>query len=128
LKQTYESRNLGGSIFLAAADLYFNFSPLVIVGSISGGISILKPERSASDNQPFFFLWPNPAMATDKFFVRANQSSSVQFFSIVGQPLGDSFSLEPNVTDVISHTLSPGLYIARVSFKSQTISYKFIIR
>lgn len=127
-KGVYENRNIGGSIRPVTADLYFNFSPLVFVGTISGGIYVLKPGQVNSSGQALFYWWPNPASPGDNITIRANQLAAVQIFNILGQELGDAFSVQPNETYNLNHNLSNGLYIARVSFQSKSISKKFIIR
>lgn len=128
LKNNFENRNLGGSIRITTADLYFNFTPLVFIGTIAGGLYILQPEKSTSSDQPLFYLWPNPASVVDPFSMRANQSASVEIFNMIGQRLCDPIRLEPNNTEAISHNLAAGIYIARVAFASKTVSYKFIVR
>ncbi len=128
LKGDFENRNVGGYIRLATADLYFNFSPLLFIGTITGGIYVLKPEEVNSSDQALFYWWPNPAQPSDQISIRSNQSATVQIFSILGQVLGDPFSIQPNETYSLNHNLSNGLYIARVSFASKTISQKFIVR
>lgn len=128
LKNGFENRNLGGSIRLAVADLYFNFSPLVFIGTIAGGLYIIQPEKSGATDEPLFYLWPNPASVVDPFFMRANQSASVEIFNMIGQKLCDPIALEPNSTETISHHLAAGLYVARVAFASRTVSYKFVVR
>ncbi len=127
-KGTYENRSLGGSIRVAAADLNFNFSPLIFVGTIAGGLYNLKPEVTNSSDQPLFFCWPNPVLSSDKIFMRANQPANVQIYNVIGQRLSNSFSLGSNETETVSHNLAPGLYFARVSLSSQTLVYKFVVR
>jgi hypothetical protein len=127
-KGIYENKNLGGGLRLAAADLYFNFSPLIFVGTIAGGIYSLNPQTINTSELPLFYFWPNPVQASDKVFVRTNQPGSIQLFNIIGQALGDSLMINSNETEAINHNLAPGLYIARVSFPGQILSYKFVVR
>jgi hypothetical protein len=127
LKGIYENRNLGGAIQLTTADLYFNFSPLVFVGTISGGIYVLKPEKINS-LETLFFLWPNPAITAEDIHLRSNQNVNVQIFNIIGQKIGDSFLMDANETYSLNHSLAAGMYVARVSFPSKTMTLKFIIR
>ena len=129
LKNLFGARTLSSYINLATADLYANGNPLIIVGTITGGINILKPDSIVrNENENTVAIWPNPVSQNANFNIRATQNSVVQFFSIVGQKLNEPIEIPAGETTQLPQALSPGLYIARVSWSGKSQSMKVIVR
>jgi len=128
LKNTSLAANLSSYLTLTTADLYSDFNPLVIAGTITGGIRILKPDSTASNQQEnSVSFWPNPVNLNQKINVRASQNSTLQFFDVLGQKINDPVSILGGEATALEQTLSAGLYIVRVSSSGKTTTIKLIV-
>jgi hypothetical protein len=129
LNNSFRARTISGYINLTTADLYANGNPLIIAGTITGGVNILKPDSiSRNENENTVTIWPNPVSQNANFNIRSSQNSVVQFFSIVGQKLNEPIEVPAGETTQVMQVLSPGLYIARVSWSGKSQSIKLIVR
>jgi hypothetical protein len=129
LKKTYESHNLSIYLVLTTADLFATNNPLVITGTITGGINILKMDSTIVDQvENTVSFWPNPLNQGEKINVRTTQNSNVQFYTHLGQKLNEPVAIAAGETMQVEQTFSSGLYIARVSWAGKTQSIKLIVR
>lgn len=127
LKDLRSTKKLSSYINLTTADLYATGNSLIIAGTITGGVNILKPD-SISGNEYAVAIWPNPVNQNANFNIRTSQNSVVQFFSIVGQKLNEPIEVLGGETMQIPQMLGPGLYIARVSWSGKSQSIKLMVK
>jgi hypothetical protein len=129
LKNLNSARTLSSYINLTTADLYANGNPLIIAGTITGGVNILKPDSIVTnENENAVAIWPNPVSQNANFNIRATQNSVVQFFSMLGQKLNEPIEVPAGETTQVTQMLGPGLYIARVSWSGKYQSIKLVVR
>jgi hypothetical protein len=129
IKNSSRARKLSSYINLTTADLYANGNPLIIAGTITGGLNILKSDSIAiNENENAVAIWPNPVSQNANFSIRATQNSVVQFFNVIGQKVNEPIDVPAGETTQVMQVLSPGLYIARVSWSGKSQSIKLIVR
>ncbi len=129
LKQISESRDLSGFLILTTADLYATNNPLVVAGTITGGIHLLKADSTTTNqNENTVSFWPNPLNQNEKINIRVTQNSLIQFYTILGQKLNDPIAITAGETVQVEQALSSGLYIARVSWSGKTQTVKLIVQ
>jgi len=129
LKNSYSVERLSSFINLTTVDLYANGNPLIVVGTITGGLHILKSDSVIiNENENVVAIWPNPVNQNANVNIRATQNSVVQFFNIVGQKLNDPIEVPGGETMQVPQVLSPGLYIAKVSWSGKSQAMKLVVR
>jgi hypothetical protein len=129
LKNNSESRSLSSNLTLTTADLYSNLHPLVVAGTITGGVLLLKADSISNDGSDSVVkLWPIPVSVSQKINVWTSQNSMIQFFNVVGQKLSEPVAIVGGETTQIDHTLSPGFYFAKVTSSGKSQTVKFIVR
>jgi hypothetical protein len=129
LKNSYRSKSLSSFINLTTVDLYGNKNPLIVVGTITGGINILKSDSVVvNENENVVAIWPNPVSQNTNINIRATQNSVVQFFNILGQKINEPIEVPGGETTQVLQVLSPGLYIARVSWSGRSLAMKLVIQ
>lgn len=129
IRDSYGAKSLSSFINLTTADLYAVGNPVIVAGTITGGLLILKPDSVVSnENENSVAIWPNPVNQNAYINIRATQNSIVQFFNVVGQKLNEPISIPAGETTQVLQVLSPGLYIARVSWSGKSQSMKLIVR
>ena len=100
-----------------------------MAGTITGGLLVLKPDSlvtSAEENA--VAIWPNPVNQNATLNIRATQHSVVQFFSIVGQKLNEPMDVPGGETTQVMQVLSPGLYLAKVSWSGRSQTMKLVVK
>ncbi len=129
LKGDIESRRLSTYLLLTTSDLYGESNPLIVVGTIAGGLHILKGDSSLFDNQEnIISIWPNPVDQSQKLNVRTLQNTSIQFYNLLGQKLFEPFAFQGGETYSIEHALSPGLYLARCIWSGKEKTIKVVVK
>ena len=129
LKNSHKAKSLSSFIILTTADLFADGNPLIIAGTITGGLNILKSDSVViNENENAVAIWPNPVNQNANFSIRATQNSIVQFFNVVGQKLNEPIDVPAGETTQVLQVLNPGLYIARVSWSGKSQSIKLIVR
>jgi hypothetical protein len=129
LKDAYEVKRLSSFINLTAVDLYGTGNPLVVAGTITGGVHVLKPDSVATNaNENSVVIWPNPVNQNSNLNIRATQNSTVQFFNIIGQKLDEPINIPAGETTQVMQVLSPGLYIAKVTWSGKSQAMKIVVR
>jgi len=129
LKKNSEARDLSSFLVLTTTDLYSTNNPLVVAGTITGGLYILKSDSTGSNqNENTVSVWPNPLSQNEKINIRATQNSLVQLFTVLGQKLNNPIAITGGETIQVEQTLSSGLYIVRVSWSGKTQTMKLVIR
>lgn len=129
LTQEYERRNLGGRIWPVAVNLYNTDKPVIAIGNILGGITLLRhDETEVLPTDLVINLYPNPLKRTNTLHVKTNQTGYAKIISATGQELGDWVLLqahEPN--DVPIGGLAPGIYILYCVMNDKTYGRRFVI-
>jgi hypothetical protein len=126
LTSTLTNKKLGGRIWPVAANLFSKSQPSIIVGTITGGLILLKSNEALElPPEPVIDMYPNPVAATETLTIKTDRSMSLQFFTLLGQPLTDTMLLNANQPYTYSvANLATGLYIATFDKK---IYKKFIV-
>jgi hypothetical protein len=126
----YISKNLGGRGWPVIANLFNTDKPSIVVGNTLGGISILKNDGSQNlPEEPVIDLFPNPVAEDGSFKIKADRNVTVQFFTILGQKLSESFSIPANEEYPVTISgLQGGIYIARFSANDKVVGKKFIVQ
>ena len=122
-------KNLSTYLNLTTVDLHAVGNPLIVIGTITGGLHILKPDSVFTNaNENAVAIWPNPVSQNANLNIHATQNSVVQFFNIVGQKLNDPIDIPAGETTQVLQALSPGLYIAKFSWAGKSQAMKFVVR
>ncbi|MDH4058719.1 MAG: T9SS type A sorting domain-containing protein, partial [Cyclobacteriaceae bacterium] len=127
--QTYSGRNLGGRIKPVATNLFNSDKPSIAVGTVSGGMLILKNDGGQLlSDEPEIVIYPNPIPRNDNFNVKSDRNVLMQVFTIMGQKLTEPVFITANQPLTVSTTgLLPGIYIVRFTYAGLTYGQKFVI-
>ncbi len=132
LLQKYESRNLGGHLYMAVTSLFNTRQPCIVVGNILGGLHVLRFNDAVElSDSPDISIFPNPVSGSleKPVYVRADRSVYVQFYNAIGQKLSDSFFVPANEDYPINvNALPAGVYIAQFSWRGRIYSKRLIIK
>jgi hypothetical protein len=129
LKARSELRNLSSYVMITTVDLYNNLNPLVAIGTITGGVLMLKSDSTfANSDENIVSIWPNPLSQNEKMNVLTSQSSVIQFFNVIGQQLNEPFVTSAGQAIALDQTLGPGLYFARVSWSGKSKTVKLLVK
>ncbi|HET9486444.1 MAG TPA: T9SS type A sorting domain-containing protein, partial [Chryseosolibacter sp.] len=111
----YVSKNLGGRVWPAVANLYNANKPAIAVGNILGGIHLLRHNEGKSlPDEPQVNVYPNPIAKNELLNVQADRQVVMQVLSVLGQQLGPLVVIRAN--QVQQYTLPPlasGLYLLK---------------
>jgi len=127
--ETYATKNMGGRAWPIIANLFNTDKPAIMVGNILGGIHILKNDggRDLPEN-PVIDLYPNPVEKQGEFKIRSDRNVLVQFYTVLGQKISESYFIPANQEyPIIISGLPSGIYIARFSANGKTTSKKFVV-
>jgi hypothetical protein len=129
IKGVAEASNLSTYVTVTTGDLYNSANPLIFVGTITGGVLVLKPDNAVVDpNENTVSFWPNPLGQNEKINIRASQNSVIQFFNILGQKIDEPFAVMADTTQQIEQSLSGGLYFAKVSWDGKSKTVKLVVK
>lgn len=130
----YVEQNLGGRVWPTIANLYGFQKPEIVVGNILGGIRILKnrfPTTGVPGEEAFtpsIKVYPNPVLRHQILTVEADASAEIQLFTVLGQPVGNSFQIrqtEPFQLNLSTQT--EGVYLLRFKILGKTHTRKIVI-
>jgi hypothetical protein len=129
LLKIYSTKNLGGKVQPVAVNLFNTDKPSIIVGTSTGGIYILKNDGGKElPPNPTVLLYPNPLPSTDGLSIKPDRNVLVEFFSILGQKVSESYFIPANQVYIFTFPgLAPGIYIARFTIGDKSSAQKFII-
>jgi len=127
--ETYQSKNLGGRAWPVVTNIFNTDKPAIMVGNTLGGLHILKNDGGKDlPENPVIDLFPNPVMKSEEMKIKADRNVLVQFYTLLGQKLSESYFIPANQEYPINISgLSSGIYIARFSAGGKTIGKKFIV-
>lgn len=123
--ESYQSQNLGGSLWSAAGNIFKTDKPAIIIGNSLGGLHILKhDEGTLVPETPIIDIYPNPIVkATDLLTIRVDQPASLVTYTTLGQQMGAPINLQPFENFHFQLTGFPkGIYLFNflIEGKSQT--------
>lgn len=124
------NKNLGARLWPAVANLFGSTKPAIILGNSLGGIQILKnTDGTALDVEPVVTVSPNPLDRGQPLVIKSDRNVFVQIFSILGQKMSElSFVPGGQLFPLALNNMATGMYIARFTYGSQSISVKFVLR
>jgi FG-GAP-like repeat/Secretion system C-terminal sorting domain len=132
LLENFESKNLGGPIWLAVTTLFNTREPSIVVGNYLGGLHILRFEDAIElPTEPQISIYPNPIARLDEkpINIRVDRSVSVQFYTTLGQKISENYFVPANEDYPINiSALSAGVYIAQFSWRGRIFSKRFIVQ
>lgn len=126
----YVEKNFGGRIVPTVANLFNTSRPALVLGTVAGGLVVMRNEDLAPlPDEPNISIFPNPASRSDQVVnIRVDRSVTVSFYTTLGQPISDTFLLQPfQDFPFQAQRLTPGLYIARITWRGKTYSRRFVV-
>lgn len=124
----YESRKLNSRIYPVPANLFFTRKPQIVVGTLTGGVLMLKPaENENLDASKLIQIYPNPVPSHDGLHINAAQAGMLRVFSVLGQPVGDPILFESGITKFTSDNLSKGVYLLKIYLLGDVITQRLIV-
>ncbi len=129
LTETYNSKNLGGRIKPVAVNLFNSNRPAVAVGTVMGGMVMLKNDDSVPlPEEPMLVVFPNPVSADAVLSVRSDRNAEIAIFSIMGQQLSrPTFIAANQPTPIQIGRLAAGIYIVRFTIAGKIFARKFVV-
>ncbi len=122
-------RNLGGRVWPAVANLFTDARPALVVGNTLGGLHVLRPtDQTELSEEPVITLYPNPVQESESLFIRADRVAQVQFFTVLGQPLHEPFTISANQSTPLNPgLLAPGLYLVRITSRGKSYARRVVV-
>lgn len=129
LLDKYEQRNLGGRIWPTVANLFGTNRPVIVVGNILGGVSVLTHTAPDGGSEaPLITLHPNPTTTEKGVKIFASQNGTGRIFSANGQLVKEGIAVTANETRLLNlHGYAPGLYILQLTIGNKTYVKRFVI-
>lgn len=129
LSSEYESRNLGGRIWPVASNLFESTKPTLIIGSVLGGVSILRHDGGESlPETPSIEVYPNPLAKDAALTITIDRPGTFQVFSTLGQEISRPFSLRANEDNLyrMPYT-SAGVYILKFLVNDRSFTRRIVV-
>lgn len=129
LTETYTSKNLGGRIWPAVANLYNANKPCIITGNVLGGLHVLRNNSETTlPAEHVIKIFPNPVKRTETLNIETDRLVTVQLVSLLGEELTQPLLIQPNQIYPLSlPKLAAGLYLLRISYNNRTYARRIII-
>lgn len=129
LTEKYGTKNLGGQVLPATANLFNADKPLIAAGNTLGGIHLLKNESgNPLPDEPRIDLYPNPVNRHEEITIRTDRNMMVQFYTLLGQKVSEPIQIPANeIYPIQINGLSAGIYLAHFSFNGKTIGKRFLV-
>ena len=128
ITQEYYAPNLGGRIWPTTVNLYGSGKPVIVLGSVLGGVRILRSTNDATLN-PIIQVYPNPvAPSLEKLTITSTHNAALQVFSARGQQIRPL--IEIPAKEVVQLTLTDyaaGVYILRFSVENKTYIRRLVV-
>lgn len=130
ITETYQSQNLGGSIWCAVGNIFKTDRPAIIVGNALGGIHIVKhDEGTLVPETPIIDIYPNPiAKANDLLTIRVDRPAALIAYTTLGQQMGapaylqafEDFHFQLN-------TFPKGVYLLNFVFEGKSQTRRIVV-
>lgn len=127
--KTYTSPNFGGRILPEVANLFNSDKPAIIIGTIMGGLHLLKPDdgQSLPDN-PVVRVYPVPIERSQILHIRVDRTSIMEIYSSLGQRVSSPVVFGANVVNNFPvQALSRGVYILRFTSNNKSTTRRIVI-
>jgi len=130
LSGAYGSKNLGGKIWPAIANLYNTNRPAIAVGNALGGVHLLKHDEGTSlPEEPEVNIYPNPIAKTEVLNIEADRQGSLQVFSVLGQQVSPPVIIKANqVHRYTLPSLASGLYLLKFTVAKKSRTQRLVIK
>lgn len=124
----YYAPNLGGRIWPATVNLYGTGKPVIVLGSVLGGVRMLRSTNDASLS-PQIQVYPNPvASAREKLTISSTHDAVLQIFSARGQQIRPLITIPAKKAVQLALTdYAAGLYVLRFSVDNKTYIRRVVV-
>ncbi len=126
----YQSQNLGGRIWPTAINLFNSTRPVIVAGTILGGIRLLRNDEAvALPENPEIQIYPNPvSRQAGTVTIISDRAILMQVYSSLGQKISEPIRIDGGEVFPfnVSH-LSPGMYVVRFSVNNTFVAKRIII-
>lgn len=124
----YVERNLGGRIWPSAARLFEGNHRVIAVGTLLGGIGILRNDTSPPPSaEPVVRIFPNPVPSSE-VTIRTDRQVVVQLISLLGQELTVPVVIEPFEDRKLAlPRVASGLYLLRITAGQRNYTQRLVI-
>lgn len=129
LRENYESVNLGGNIWPTASNLFGTTKPTLIVGSVLGGLTVLRHDGSeALPETPTIEIYPNPLSKDDGLTIKIDRPGTVQIFTTLGQEIMSPYYLPANQEIVFRMRYqAAGMYILKFTMDNRSYTRRVVV-
>lgn len=126
---SYVARNFGGSARPAIGNLMGVNRPSIIVGNRQGGLHLLNHDNTSPlSDIPTISLSPNPVTVGEPLTILADRTVTIEIFSAQGARMSDPQLIQGNLlTSFPLRGIAAGLYLARFTSGSKSVSVRFIV-
>lgn len=122
LQKAYTAQNLGGTIWPTAAYLFDSPRPAIVVGSLLGGLQVLR-------NTSEFSFSPNLVKRNETVSLKVDELTTLYIYSATGRLISEPVSLSADeVQNYRVPALAAGMYIFRFVSPYKTRVEKIVIR
>ncbi|HMG88767.1 MAG TPA: T9SS type A sorting domain-containing protein, partial [Chryseolinea sp.] len=129
LSSSYESVNLGGHIWPVASNLFGTTKPALIVGSVLGGLFILRHDEGESlPETPSIEVYPNPVAKNATLTIKIGRPGTLQIFSTLGQEVTVPYYL-PASEEIVYQLphMAAGVYICKFLINNRSYTRRIVI-
>jgi hypothetical protein len=125
----YQTQNLGGRIWPTTINLFNSNRPVIVAGTILGGIRLLRNDEGVElPEKPVIEIYPNPISKEDVLTIIPDRAVQMQVYSAVGQKLSEPIRIDGNeIFSLKVSQLSAGMYILRFSVNDTFVAKRIII-
>lgn len=124
----YYSPNLGGRIWPTIINLYGTSKPAIVVGSILGGVRMLKNNATTEDEKVIIQVYPNPQRRADHVNILVNRVATLQVYAANGQEVPLPMALIPNqINQMPLGSIAAGIYVLRFSVGNKFYSRRLVV-
>ena len=129
LSGNYESVNLGGHIWPVASNLFGTTKPAIIVGSVLGGLLVLRHDEGESlPETPTIEIYPNPVAKNATVTVKIDRPGTLQIFSTLGQEITIPTYLPANEEMIYKLPyVAAGVYIVKFLINNRSFTRRIVI-
>jgi FG-GAP-like repeat/Secretion system C-terminal sorting domain len=126
--QEYYASNLGGRIWPAVVDLHGSGKPVIVAGSILGGVRLLRAVNDESP-VPIIGMYPNPVAPTlEKLTVTSNKSAVMEILSVKGDQLRPPMDIpEKQIVELALQDFAAGVYLVKFTVENKTIVRRLVV-
>jgi hypothetical protein len=127
-RQEYYASNLGGRIWPTTVDLYGTGKPVIAVGSILGGVRLLKAVNDESP-VPIIGMYPNPvAPALEQLTITSNKPAVLEIISAKGDQLQSAIEIpEKQIVHLSLIDYAAGVYLLKFTVENKTIVRRLVV-